>query len=120
VLLGIHRDLIETFGGRPGVRDETLLGSAIEQARATFGGELLHPTVHDQAAAYLFHIVKNHPFVDGNKRVAFAAIDTFLTLNGIELEMSDDDVYDLVVRAADSELTKAEITVILRASSSSL
>lgn len=67
LILGIHRDQIESFGGRSGVRDEALLDSATLQAAATFGEKLLHPTVHDQAAAYLFYIVNNHPFIDGNK-----------------------------------------------------
>lgn len=120
VLLGIHRDQIDTFGGRPGIRDEALLDSAIEQARATFGGKLLHPTVHDQAAAYLFHIVNNHPFVDGNKRVAFAAVDIFVRLNELRLDLSDDEAYDLVIRSASSELDKHEIAEILRTSTSAL
>lgn len=111
---------MDAFGGRPGIRDEALLDSAIEQARATFGGKLLHPTVHDQAAAYLFHIVNNHPFVDGNKRVAFAAVDIFLRLNDLRLDLSDDEAYDLVIRSASSELDKNEIAEILRTSTSAL
>ncbi len=119
LLLGIHRDQLESFGGRPGIREEALLDSAIEQAHATFGGQLLHPTIRDQAAAYLFHIVNNHPFIDGNKRVAFAAMEVCLRLNGWTLNLSDDAAYDLVLRTASSELDKSEIAQILRRNSSS-
>jgi hypothetical protein len=67
-VLGMHEDQIERYGGSPELRDPGLLSSAVETPRATFGGRLLHETLFDMAAAYLFHIVQNHPFVDGNKR----------------------------------------------------
>lgn len=76
-VLLLHADQIESFGGTHGVRDEGLLDSALAQPKITFGGELLHPTLADQAAAYLYRLSRNHPFVDGNKRTAFAAMDTF-------------------------------------------
>ena len=66
------------YGGDTGVRDFGLLQSALAMPEASFDGALLHPTLHEQAAAYLFHLVKNHPFVDGNKRVALAAALVFL------------------------------------------
>jgi death-on-curing protein len=61
-ILDIHQILIEQFGGMPGVRDQGLLESALSQPQATFFGELLHTTIYEQAAAYLYHIAKNHPF----------------------------------------------------------
>ena len=70
-VLSIHSKQINLYGGSLGIRDEGLLDSAIYQPQATFGGELLHPTIVEQAAAYLFHIANNHAFVDGNKRTAF-------------------------------------------------
>lgn len=109
LLVALHRDLIESFGGEHGIRDEGMLESALAQPEASFGTEPLHPTVYEQAAAYLFHLVKNHPFVDGNKRVAFAAADVFLRVNGLELEMSDSDAYKLVIAAADGSIDKEEI-----------
>jgi death on curing protein len=115
LLLSIHRDQIQSFGGEPGVRDEGLLESALEQPRATFGGKLLHKTVAEQAAAYLFHLANNHPFVDGNKRVAFAAADTFLRLNGFDLKLPDRDAYKLVMGVASSEITKDELVSRIRA-----
>ena len=81
MVLSIHARQIERFGGTPGVRDEGLLESALAQPQATFGGDFLHPTISEQAAAYLYHIAMNHPFIDGNKRTAFAVMDTFLRLN---------------------------------------
>lgn len=81
----IHENQIITYGGSLGIRDEGLLQSAIAQPEATFGQDLLHPSLELQAAAYLFHIVKNHPFVDGNKRVGTACMLIFLEINGFEL-----------------------------------
>jgi death-on-curing protein len=113
LVLSIHRDQIETFGGEPGVRDERLLESALEQPRATFGRQLLHKTVVEQAAAYLFHLAQNHPFIDGNKRVAFAAADTFLRLNGRRLQLSDRAAYKLVTRIASGEMDKVDLVKVL-------
>ncbi|WP_228056450.1 type II toxin-antitoxin system death-on-curing family toxin [Microcoleus sp. LEGE 07076] len=77
-VLELHDDQISSFGGTPGVRDEGLLESALAQPQATFCGQLLHQKIAEQAAAYLYHIAMNHPFIDGNKRSAFAVADTFL------------------------------------------
>jgi hypothetical protein len=71
-VLAIHAHLIERYGGSPGIRDLGLLRSALAMPEASFGGETLHATLYEQAAAYCFHSVKNHPFVDGNKRVGLA------------------------------------------------
>jgi death-on-curing protein len=65
-----------------------LLDSALAQPKATFFGELLHREIHDQAAAYLYHLVKNHPFLDGNKRVGAAVMEVFLRINGYVLTLS--------------------------------
>jgi death-on-curing protein len=109
VVLAFHRDLIESFGGVPGIRDEHALDSAMAQARATFEGQMLHRTVAEQAAAYLFHLVRNHPFVDGNKRVGFAAMDTFMRINGHRLEASDEEAFSLVMAVAVGEISKEEL-----------
>ena len=109
-VLELHADQISSFGGSPGVRDEGLLESALAQPQATFGGQFLHPTISEQAAAYLYHIAMNHPFIDGNKRTAFAVMDTFLRLNGCALNLTDDEVYDLVMRVARGTMTKEELS----------
>jgi death on curing protein len=110
MVLSIHARQIERFGGTPGVRDEGLLESALAQPQATFGGQFLHPTISEQAAAYLYHIAMNHPFIDGNKRTAFAVMDTFLRLNGCALNLTDDRAYDLVMRVARGTITKEELS----------
>jgi death-on-curing protein len=110
MVLSIHARQIERFGGTPGVRDEGLLESALAQPQATFGGQFLHPTISEQAAAYLYHIAMNHPFIDGNKRTAFAVTDTFLRLNGCTLNLTDYRAYDLVMRVARGTMTKEELS----------
>ncbi|MGZ3768529.1 MAG: type II toxin-antitoxin system death-on-curing family toxin [Bdellovibrio sp.] len=87
----IHENQIITYGGSLGIRDEGLLRSAIAQPESTFGKDLLHPSLELQAAAYLFHIVKNHPFVDGNKRVGTVCMLVFLEINGFELSSALDE-----------------------------
>jgi death-on-curing protein len=109
MVLSIHARQIERFGGTSGVRDEGLLESALAQPQATFGGQFLHPKISEQAAAYLYHIAMNHPFIDGNKRTAFAA-DTFLRLNGWTLNLTDDRAYDLVMQVAQGTMTKEELS----------
>lgn len=109
-ILDIHQILIEQFGGMFGIRDEGLLESALSQPKATFFGELLHPTIQEQAATYLYHITKNHPFLDGNKRTAYGAMEAFLRLNGYSLDLSNEEAYNLVMQVAQSEITKEELS----------
>ncbi|MBD2079742.1 type II toxin-antitoxin system death-on-curing family toxin [Leptolyngbya sp. FACHB-17] len=101
-----HEAILEQFGGASGVRDQGLLQSALAQPQATFAGELLHLTLFDQAAAYLFHLAMNHPFLDGNKRTAFAAADIFLRLNGFRLNLSQDEKFEFVIRVVSGGLDK--------------
>ena len=115
VAIAIHQYLINEFGGSLGIRDEGLLESALAQPQATFGGELLHPSIADQAAAYLYHLAKNHAFVDGNKRTALGVTEAFLRLNGYNLSLSDQGLYELTLRTAKGELDKAGIVEVLRA-----
>lgn len=109
-VLKVHNRQIERFGGTSGVRDEGLLESALAQPQATFGGEFLHATIYEQAAAYLYHLAMNHPFVDGNKRTAFAVMDTFLRVNGYTLILTNVDAYDLVLQVANGAIDKATLT----------
>jgi death-on-curing protein len=108
-VLKIHTRQIEKFGGTPGIRDEGLLESALAQPQATFAGELLHPTIDKQAAAYLYHLAMNHPFIDGNKRTAFAVMDTFLRLNGYSLNLTNEQAYHLVMQVAQSQMSKSDL-----------
>lgn len=90
-----------------------MLDSALAQAQATFGGELLHPTIHEQAVAYLYHLAMNHPFIDGNKHTAFAVMLTFLTLNGYTLNLSQEQAYNLVIQVVQKEISKEELSTFL-------
>jgi death-on-curing protein len=113
-VLSLHADQITRYGGSPLVRDVGLLESAVATPTATFGGEWLHGSLEEQAAAYLFHLVKNHPFVDGNKRTGLVAMLAFLGLNGRWLDAPDDDLTDLVLGVAEGRVTKAEVAVFVR------
>ncbi|MBD2519071.1 type II toxin-antitoxin system death-on-curing family toxin [Nostoc sp. FACHB-973] len=112
-VLHIHQRQIQKFGGTSGVRDEGLLDSALAQPQATFGGELLHRTIGEQAAAYLYHLAMNHPFIDGNKRTAFAIMNTFITLNGYSLNLSQEQAYNLVIQVVQREISKEELSAFL-------
>lgn len=113
-MLSIHSKQINLYGGLPGIRDEGLLDSAISQPQATFGGELLHPTIFEQAAAYLFHINNNHAFIDGNKRTAFDVMVTFLNINDYEFNMTPQEAYQLTIHVAERQVNKEELTAILK------
>ncbi|MEH1927433.1 type II toxin-antitoxin system death-on-curing family toxin [Nostoc sp.] len=114
-VLSIHSYLIERFGGSPGLRDEGLLDSALSQPQQSFFGELLHPTIYEQAAAYLYHLAKNHAFIDGNKRVALATTITFLKMNGYRLCLPKQEVETLVLEVVAGELDKQELASIFEA-----
>jgi len=113
-VLSLHEDQIERHGGSGGVRDLGLLQSAIGMPMATFGGEFLHQSLFEMAAAYLFHICRNHPFLDGNKRTAVAAALIFLELNGIEIDAVESKFYALVTGVAEGRVMKAEVAVFLQ------
>jgi death-on-curing protein len=110
-ILSLHDSQIHLFGGSAGIRDLGLLQSAIGNAEATFGGVFLHETTFAMAAAYLFSICKNHPFIDGNKRTAAAAALTFLEMNDIEISAVEDELYDLVIGVAEGRVSKAAVAV---------
>ncbi len=116
-VLRIHQRQIQKFGGTSGIRDLGLLESALSQPQATFSGELLHATVWEQAAAYLFHLALNHPFLDGNKRTAFAVMDTFLRLNRFVLNLSQAQKYEFVIRVVEGKLSKEDLASYLEKSS---
>lgn len=114
-VLEIHRDQISRYGGAPGVRDAGLLQSAIAQPSARFSGQYLHVDLFEMAAAYLFHIVKNHPFIDGHKRVGAVAAIVFLELNGREVNASEEEYEELVLQVAQGTGDKPTIASFFRA-----
>ena len=113
-VLRLHATLIGEFGGERAVRDLGLLKSAVAQPRATFGGEYLHGDLFHMAAAYLFHIAKNHAFVDGNKRTALLATLTFLSINDVELAVASSRLYDLTMSVTQGKVDKEAAAETLR------
>lgn len=112
-VLEMHDAFIEKFGGLKGIRDVNLLLSAIETPKAAMFGEDLYPSVYDKAAAYLFHIVQNHPFNDANKRTGFGATYLFLRANGVPILLSDEAFENLVIEVAKGKVSKEEIARLL-------
>ena len=113
-VLAIHADQVRRYGGGLGVRDLGLLKSALATPQASFSGQYLHPTLHEMAAAYLFHLTQNHPFLDGNKRIGLAAAIAFLGLNDTWLESDPAELLEMVLSVARGEIGKPEIAVFLR------
>jgi death on curing protein len=113
--LRIHSDQMRRYGGRGGVRDLGLLSSALAMPEASLGGKYLHPSLPEMAAAYLFHMARNHPFVDGNKRAALASALAFLWLNRQWLEAEEDALTGLVIGVAEGRVGKAEAAEFIRA-----
>src|SRR5207302_8875873 len=112
-VLRIHDQPIERYGGSFGVRDAGLLLSAVAAPQASFAGGFLHGTPCEMAAAYLFHLARNHPFLDGNKRAALAAALVFLELNDVSIDAPDEELVELVLRVATGEESKAGAAVFL-------
>jgi death-on-curing protein len=109
-LVELHRRLIEQSGGAGGIRDLGLAESALAQPQMSFGGKDLYPTLAEKGAALCFSLVMNHPFVDGNKRIGHAAMETFLVLNGLELSVDVDDAESMILHLAAGELERPDFT----------
>jgi death on curing protein len=113
-VLEIHRDQIFRYGGATGIRDMDLLKSALGMPPSTYGSRFLHTDIYEMAGAYLFHLVRNHPFVDGNERVGAVAAVVFLDLNGFDFNAPEDDFAEMVLAVARGELDKTDVTVFIR------
>ncbi|QDV41284.1 Toxin Doc [Stieleria neptunia] len=108
-VLELHRRVIEQTGGAGGVRDLAGVEFAVVQPQMTFDGDELYPSLIDKAAALCFSLVMNHPFVDGNKRIGHAAMETFLFLNGHELNANVDDAESLFLKLAAGDVERDEL-----------
>jgi death-on-curing protein len=113
-VLALHGEQIERYGGATGLRDLGLLESALAAPRAAFGREYLHASLPEMAAAYLYHVVRNHPFLDGNKRAGLAASIAFLGMNGLWLESDPEVLTDLVLGVAEGRTARAEVAEFIR------
>jgi len=112
----IHREQLAAFGGGDGVRDPGALASAVAMPSAQFFGKYMHEDLFQMAAAYTFHISRNHPFVDGNKRVGLAAAVIFLAMNGVLVRRrkDDDELYRSVMKTAEGKLDKKDLAEVFR------
>lgn len=99
-IAAIHNNQIELYGGKGGIRDVSLLSSAAAVPESSFDGKYIHDDIFEMAAAYAFHICRDHPFIDGNKRTALAAALVFLDFNGVEIEDKKDFLYNAIMNTA--------------------
>lgn len=112
-VIEFHKELIRDFGGNPSIRDLGLIESAIAMPQSGADGEFFHGFPFEMAAAYAYHIAQNHPFVDGNKRTAFASALTFLELNGYPIMSGEDELENATRKIASGELDKKEFAILL-------
>ena len=108
-ILFLHSQQINLFGGRDGVRDDKLLDLSINSAYQTFDGSYLYDNPIKQAVHLGFSLIMNHPFLDGNKRIGAHAMLTSLFLNGIEIDYSQDELIDIIMGIAGSNLTENDL-----------
>jgi death-on-curing protein len=111
-VLEIHEQQVQRYGGSPGLRDAGGLESAVATPQATFGGEFLHTSIPAMAAAYLFHLCQNHPFIDGNKRTGANASIAFLLMNDWEPLFGVEELVELVTSVASGGVVKADLVKI--------
>jgi death-on-curing protein len=109
-VLKLHAFLIQTSGGSTGIRDRGALKSAIAQPQMTFGGADLYPNIIEKASALAFSLILNHPFIDGNKRIGHAAMETFLVLNGWEIQADLNDQEQTLLGVAAGTLNREAFT----------
>lgn len=114
-VLELHRRLIDVSGGASGLRDLGALESAIAQPHLTFAGQDLYPEALSKAAALGFSLVMNHPFIDGNKRVGHASMETMLVLNGYEIDAAIDEQEQIILTLAAGELERQDFVTWLEA-----
>jgi len=120
VILHFHQQIIQLYGGVRGRGDKKLLGSALEQPKTSYDGISLHETIFDMAAAYGFHLCQNHPFLDGNKRIALVAMDTFLQANGYEIVVSEKEIFKLIMALSEGNISKQELSAWIKDNSKSI
>jgi death-on-curing protein len=113
-VLELHKAQLEMFGGSDGVRDMGLLQSALAQPQAGFGGQYFHGDLYEMAAAYLYSLVQNHPFVDANKRTGTDAAVTFLAINGVTLDVDMGSFKEIVLGVAQGETAKSKVAEFFR------
>jgi len=108
-VIELNKKIINRSGGLHGLRDMNLLESAVLAPQVVLYGTEMYPSIHEKAGAYLFHLTKNHPFLDGNKRTSVIAVITFFEVNKAQVKFSDEDIENVVCQVAENKLNKSEI-----------
>ncbi len=116
-ILVFHENQIQNYGGSQGIRDDGLLESALAQPQQSFGGKYVHETIFEMAAAYGYNLCKNHPFIDGNKRIALVAMYTFLFVNGWIINADKKALYVIIISLASGKMDKKELAEFLEKNS---
>ena len=108
-IISLHSELIKKSGGTDGVRDFNLLDQSANSPFHTFGGQYLYPSLQAMAAHLAFSLIKNHPFIDGNKRIGILAMMVFLDINNHPIICTDDDLIKLGWGLADSSISEVDL-----------
>ena len=112
-ILTLYKIMVDNTGGTIGIRDTSLLESALNAPFQTFGDEELYPSINEKASRLCYGLIKNHPFIDGNKRIGVYAMLVFLELNNINLNFSDEEIINIALKTADSTYSYEDILGIL-------
>ena len=113
-ILTLYKIMVDNTGGTIGIRDTSLLESALNAPFQTFGDEELYPSIIEKASRLCYGLIKNHPFIDGNKRIGVYAMLVFLELNNINLNFSDEEIINIALKTADSTYSYEDILGILK------
>ena len=113
-ILKLHNRIINEFGGIHGIRDERMLDSALANPLQTFAGLDLYPTCVDKAVQLCYGLIKNHPFLDGNKRIALHSMLILLSINGLKIEIAHDELIDIIFKVADGSFNSSDLLQLLK------
>lgn len=113
-ILKLHNQIINEFGGIHGIRDERLLDSALANPLQTFAGLDLYPTCVDKAVQLCYGLIKNHPFLDGNKRIALHSMLILISINGLKIEIAHNELTDIIFKVADGSFNSSDLLQLLR------
>ena len=113
-ILKLHNRIINEFGGIHGIRDERMLDSALANPLQTFAGLDLYPTCVDKAVQLCYGLIKNHPFLDGNKRIALHSMLILISINGLKIEFAYDELIDIIFKVADGSFNSSDLLQLLK------
>ena len=108
-VIAMHSELIAQTGGLDGVRDANMLDASVNSPFHTFGGQYLYPTIQSMAAHLAFSLIKNHPFLDGNKRIGILSMLVFMEINNLPVTCTDDELVSLGLGLAESSIDESDL-----------